>query len=267
MKTVNALTVFDISDDEIGLAHCHPGMFGAELKWSGSDTSEQFEKNIKDPDRYQLLKSYGWLDPDVITYKYNRYGFRCDEFDDRPAGIALGCSHTEGVGVREQDVWSSVLSKLLGVHVWNFGVGGSSLDTVFRLLDYWLPKLTPKFVAICIPVVARMEVFGGKDINGQDKPINLGHWPSTVERYNPFYREWTVSDANMIMLKRKNLLAIQQLCNKANTALVVKESAAIIAANMSEVRPCARDLMHPGAKNHAYFAQHMYNALPTEIKK
>ena len=24
---------------------------------------------------------------------------------------------------------------------------------------------------------------------------------------------------------------------------------------------------HPGAKNHAYFAQHMYNALPIDIKK
>ncbi len=78
MQTVNAVPVSDISNDEIGLAHFKPVQFSTELKWSGSDTSEQFEKNIKDPDRYQLLKSHGWLDPDVITYKYNRYGFRCD---------------------------------------------------------------------------------------------------------------------------------------------------------------------------------------------
>ncbi len=266
MQTVNAVPVSDISNDEIGLAHFKPVQFSTELKWSGSDTSEQFEKNIKDPDRYQLLKSHGWLDPDVITYKYNRYGFRCDEFDDRPAGIALGCSHTEGVGVREQDAWSSVLSKLLGVHVWNLGVGSSSLDTVFRVLEYWLPKLTPKFVAICIPYVARIEVFVRDGIHRQDIPINLGHWPSNVARYNTFYREWAVSDVNMIMLRRKNLLAIQQLCDKANTALVVEE-ADVIVDNMSVVKSCARDLMHPGAKNHAYFAQHMYNALPTEIKK
>jgi len=266
MKTVNAVTVSDISNDEIGLAHFRPNQFSTESKWAGSDNEAEFEKNIKDPDRYQLLKSHGWLDPDVITYKYNRYGFRCDEFDDRPAGIALGCSHTEGTGVREQDAWSSILSKLLGVHVWNLGVGGSSLDTAFRVLEYWLPKLTPKFVAICIPYVARMELFVSDGIHRQDNPINLGHWPSNVARYNTFYQEWAVSDANMIMLRRKNLLAIQQLCDKANTALVVEESDVIV-YNMSVVRSCARDLMHPGAKNHAYFAQHMYNALPTEIKK
>ena len=79
---------------------------------------------------------------------------RDEEFDDRPAGIALGCSYTEGVGVPEHTTWGNGLGRMLGMHMWNLGVGGGSLDTVFRVLEYWLPKLTPKFVAICIPSVS-----------------------------------------------------------------------------------------------------------------
>jgi hypothetical protein len=258
---------FDISDDDIGSLHRNSRYAGTTQQWSGSDNAALFEKNTKDPDRYQLLKFHGWLDPDVITYKYNRYGFRCDEFDDRPAIMALGCSHTEGVGVREQDTWSIVLSKLLGVHVWNLGVGSSSVDTVFRLLDYWLPKLTPKCVVICLPASGRVELFQHNWDGPGQTPIAVGPWSNGTKHVENFYKSWLSSPFNQIFLKRKNLLAIQQLCDKANTSLVIEEADVIINANMHSARSSARDLMHPSAKNHAYFAQHMYNALPMEIKK
>ena len=34
----------------------------------------------------------------------------------------------------------SSLGKLTNTWVWNLGVGASSLDTVFRLLDFWIVK-------------------------------------------------------------------------------------------------------------------------------
>ena len=265
---------FDISNDEIGLAHNDESLPGRVFKWSGTDTLALFEKNSKDPKTYELLKMHGWLDPECITYCYNKHGYRDEEFDNRPAGIALGCSYTEGVGVPEHTTWGNVLGRMLGMHVWNLGVGGGSLDTVFRLLEYWLPKLTPKFVAICIPSVPRMEVFRGKNPQGIDGPLNIGPWPNSDVRYDQFYRDWIVSDANMIMLRRKNLLAIQQLCNRANIPLVMKHDDLMIGIfardtgikNANETR-LARDLSHPGVQNHDYFAQQIYNNLPTEIKK
>jgi hypothetical protein len=265
---------FDISNDEIGLAHHDKRLCGRVFKWSGTDTLALFEKNSKDPKTYELLKMHGWLDPECITYKYNKHGFRDEEFDDRPAGIALGCSYTEGVGVPEHTTWGNALGRMLGMHMWNLGVGGGSLDTVFRVLEYWLPKLTPKFVAICIPSVSRMEVFRGKDPKGNDRPINVGPWPCAVARLDTFYQTWIVSDANMIMLRRKNLLAIQQLCDQANIPLVMKDEDVMIDTfardtgieYSHEVR-VARDLSHPGVQNHDYFAQQIYNNLPTEIKK
>jgi hypothetical protein len=180
---------------------------------------------------------------------------------------------TEGIGVHNQDAWSSVLSKLLGVHVWNLGVGSSSIDTAFRLLDYWLPKLTPKFVVICLPNSGRVELFQSNQSGLGQKPIAVGPWSKDDgPQVNNFYKAWIDSHFNQILLKRKNLLAIQQLCDKANTALVIEEWNVIVSADYNVARRAqgrmgARDLQHPGAQNHAYFAQHMYNALPMEIEK
>jgi len=248
-----------LTNDDIGLTRRDlKNIAGKTLKWAGSDSHALFEQNIKNPETYKKLKLYGWLDPDCISYKYNKYGFRCDEFDDRAAGIALGCSHTEGTGLPEQSSWPSVLSKLLGIHVWNLGVGAVSLDTVFRLLDYWLPKLSPKFVTICIPSTSRVEVFQNKT------PINLGPWPIDSQTHEYYYKVWNDSDINRILLRKKNLLAIQQLCNTANTKLIMLDSY-LIANNGSGMT--ARDLKHFGVQNHEYFAQQIYKNVPTELKQ
>jgi hypothetical protein len=254
-----------VTDDDIGLSHRNYRHFANKtIKWAGSDTRELFEQNIKNPKTYEKLKLYGWLDTDCISYKYNKYGFRSDEFDDRPAGLALGCSHTEGIGIPEQNTWPSVLSKLLGIHIWNLGVGGVSLDTVFRLLDYWLPKLSPKFVTICIPNIARTELFQSSDL------VNFGPWSTSSKKEEEFYyRKWIDSGINLIQLRRKNLLAIQQLCHSANVKLIMLDSYLILKTSDNDITPdnTARDLKHFGVQNHMYFAQQVYTALTTEIKK
>lgn len=264
--------LYGLTDDDIGLSHRNYRHFANKtIKWAGSDTYELFEQNIKNPKTYKQLKLYGWLDTDSISYKYNKYGFRSDEFDDRPAGLALGCSHTEGTGIPEQNTWPSVLSKLLGIHIWNLGVGGVSLDTVFRLLDYWLPRLAPKFVVIGIPSSIRFELFQDERPSGEHAPYNMGPWSVTNTQIGRYYQGWIDSDINQIQLRRKNLLAIQQLCSNANTTLAMVDIKHIAdthytVSTQTETRT-ARDLKHFGVQNHAYFAQHMYNALPTEIKK
>ena len=67
-----------------------PDLVNKTLYWADSDTEEQYNK-VKD------RVPYG---PNDITYKYNNYGFRCDDFTDwreNPIRILFaGCSMTEG---------------------------------------------------------------------------------------------------------------------------------------------------------------------------
>jgi len=216
---------------------------GQTLYWSGSDNLERYQSNCKSTTRKQLLDKLGFSETS-ITYRYNSYGFRDEEFDDRPCGLAFGCSHTQGVGLPVEDTWPRVLSKLSGTWVWNFGAGGSSLDTVFRLLDFWLPYFTPEFVAICIPDSSRVEVFD------HENPVTLipgSH--SGNDMLTNFYKVWISSDNNMDINSRKNLLAIEKLCNSRNIQLVALDSSEIWGPIT------ARDLLHSGPPGNRRFAE------------
>jgi len=243
---------------DIGIKHQNWKYRKCTMLWSGSDQPDLFNENIKDPEKKERLTLLGWTDPDCISYRYNSYGFRDIEFDDRPAGIALGCSHTEGTGIPESTTWCKVLSKMLNIHVWNLGVGSSSYDTVFRLLDYWLPRLSPKFVVMLEPTGGRVELF-----NNHNLPINVGPWSNSS--HLAYYKLWVDSEINDIISRRKNLLAMRQLCDNANTIFKVLKTSDMMSYPAKENLATARDLMHCGPKSHGIFAQKMYNLLPQEI--
>lgn len=71
-----------------------------------------------------------------IEYKFNKWGFRCIDFDqisdDSLRVISLGCSNAEGVGLPENHTWPFILSNLISrlqnknVANLNLGSGGSS---------------------------------------------------------------------------------------------------------------------------------------------
>jgi hypothetical protein len=233
-----------------GVLHNNYKFRNQTLNWAGTDSQSAFIENCKDLEKLELLNKLGWTEPDCITYSYNSHGFRDGEFDDRDCGVALGCSHTEGVGIPQQATWPTVLSQLTNMHVWNLGVGGSSLDTCFRLLDHWLPVLKPKFVVVCLPPAGRTEVFYN------NRPVNL--LPNKIfdDITGTYYKVWATNEVNTITSKRKNLLAMQQLCNHIPfqylDSLVLKK------------QRWARDLRHHGVESQTDFAQQIYKLLPKE---
>ena len=215
------------------------------LRWAGMDTKELFLENTRDPHKRQKLGELGWLDLDAITYRLNHQGFRCDEFDERPAGLALGCSHTMGIGIPEEHTWPCHLSQLLGVHVWNLGVGGSGLDSNFRLLDHYLPILRPKFVVHAMPHVARVEYYGF----GEFKTI-IAHGLSGKFPFRDFFLEYFFNDVNSDINARKNLLAIKYLCGRAEIPYY------LVDVTESMIRDgAARDLAHAGSTSQKKFAE------------
>jgi hypothetical protein len=122
------------------------------LYWTGSDSEQNFLKNPK-PEYNETS----------ITYVYNTYGYRTKEFELTTPNsniLCLGCSHTEGVGLRYEDVWvSQILNQFLDYNVYNLGFGGGSGDTVTRTLVNCCSVFQPKKVFILWPSMSRFETY------------------------------------------------------------------------------------------------------------
>jgi hypothetical protein len=207
--------------------------------WSGSDYEEKFKLNLADPVTQALLKQYQWLEPECITYQFNSHGFRDQQFDNRNCGLAFGCSFTQGVGVAEQDTWPRLLSKMLGIHVWNLGIGGCALDTIYRISEYYIHMLKPKFVVLLVPPPWRVEYA----TSNTDFELLL---PTTLQANNAgsFVKNWFANEVNSILNRKKNIQALSYICQGASTPLYMLDTQKL--GNDC----CARDLLHPGRQYH-----------------
>jgi len=88
-----------------------------------------------------------------ISYNLNEYGFRASIFDDEQTRAAFGCSFTFGTEVKHTSTWPYIIG------AYNFGVPGSSIQTVTRLIEKWIPKSSVEEVFICLPSPSRREIF------------------------------------------------------------------------------------------------------------
>lgn len=201
--------------------------------WSGSDNIIRWQRNMKDPENYQFLKDRGWDTKFSIQYQFNSHGFRCAEFNNTPVYIALGCSFTEGVGTPVEDTWPWLLSKKLQQPVLNLGVGGSSLDTCFRLLEYYIDKLNIMGVFVLEPPPDRFEIFN------RTTPITILPSTQLTGDLKIIHRYWAAGKDNTNYNIKKNRLAISALCT--NIKLVNLESDKLYTSFQIDM---ARDLMH-----------------------
>jgi hypothetical protein len=99
----------------------------------------------------------------VSGYKINSYGYRCPEFRPLPDGgknvVVLGCSHTFGEGLEEEEIWVSRVAKESNkiLRWWNLGRPGSSADQMIRILYGTEKILFPKIIIACWPAWSRRE--------------------------------------------------------------------------------------------------------------
>jgi hypothetical protein len=99
----------------------------------------------------------------VKVYKTNSLGYRCPEFRPLPDGgknvVVLGCSHTFGEGLEENETWVSQVAtesnKIL--RWWNLGQPGASADLMIRILHGTEKVLFPKIIIACWPAESRRE--------------------------------------------------------------------------------------------------------------
>ncbi len=90
-------------------------------------------------------------------------GYRCPSWDPMPDGkknvVVLGCSHTYGVGLEDNEHWVHFLSKhnTERLRYWNLGQPGASADKIVRILYGTEQLLFPEIVIVCWPLWHRRE--------------------------------------------------------------------------------------------------------------
>lgn len=225
--------------------------------WHGSDSEAAFVKHYHNPHTRQILNKLGWTE-DSIIYELNEQGFRSIPFDPTlSAGMALGCSMTQGEGLLIEQTWPSVVSQKINQPIYNLGVGGCSMDTMFRLAEYWIPVLKPKFVLLAGTFAHRTEL-----CCDDGTFINLSPFTDswlwqvldqpTETLCRDFYKAWIMNTQNGEINYRKNLLAIRAVCNQFSIPLIDLN----VQYNMSRDN-AARDLQHPGPLKQIEFAEKM----------
>lgn len=130
-----------------------PNLANLNTRFYSSDSESAYQENTGKFDKYYY----------DVSYSFNSAGYRAPDFDAVKSPFALihGCSHTEGVGLHEHDLWSTKICKHFGWQCVNLAKSGSAAD--FNILNsmMWfnsdLPK--PKIVLFQVPNVRRFATF------------------------------------------------------------------------------------------------------------
>jgi hypothetical protein len=100
------------------------GLSNRKIFFNSTDSEELYHKN-------KIEKGSNWYYyGNEIEYKFNSWGYRTKEFDnlDNDYLLTFGCSYTEGIGLHYEDMWSTKLSKVLNLDIFNLGSGGNGAD-------------------------------------------------------------------------------------------------------------------------------------------
>lgn len=233
-----------------------PGMnrAGTISIWDSPTEKSQFEKMMADPEHRLYFVKKGWDNPEAITYNVNSHGFRCEEFDNTPCIVALGCSYTFGVGLPLQDIWPTIVGNKLGLKVVNLAWPGQGSDYCFRMAEYWLSRLPVQRCVLLNPPPSRIEVVTNNAaetfmVNSMSAYYNPNDW---------FLNQWMMNEENHRLNNLKNSLAIKQLCADLSIPCQTFEAQVHMSGSREELE-YARDYLHAGPKGHALLAERILN--------
>lgn len=211
------------------------------IDWLPMDTQELFNKNVNL--QRDLLIENRWISR-KIAYRFNQEGFRSDEFSDEEGIIFLGCSHTVGIGLPYEHTWPYMVSKNLGKKCYNLAIGGGSNDLAFRMAYNYIPKLKSSLVVFLVTQSSRLEI-----LNKSDHPFQFFGPGSSPFKNDKFYETWLMNETNLNANLLKNVLAIENICGKNNTRLILLDESEMPRLDL------ARDLAHRGTRSNIEFAK------------
>jgi hypothetical protein len=115
--------------------------------------------------------------------------------------------------------------------------------------------LKPKFLVVCLPPAGRTEIFY------HNRPYTLLPGGSYYGALGDYYKVWATNETNALISNKKNLLAMEQLCNQRQIPFYYSDHRSM---QKKLQHSSARDLRHFGVETQSAFAQQIYNLLPKE---
>jgi hypothetical protein len=224
------------------------------------------------------------FDP-ATGYETNTHGYRCAEFSPLPDGgknvVVLGCSHTFGEGLEENETWVSQVAKESNkiLRWWNLGQPGASADLMIRILYGTEKVLFPKVIVACWPAESRRERL-------DSHPQNLTSNDALLKTEN------NSTDRNNFL---KNIFLLEKFAEKNNskTFHCFAEDAYELDNNLQvlkeyTIKNCwpewdrhhladakrdiittpslARDGVHYGSEHHQVFARKFYERFKSKLR-
>ena len=214
----------------------------------------------------QTKDEYPWNE-----HTLNTHGYRCPEWDPMPDGkknaVVLGCSHTFGQGLNDDEHWVHFLSQhnAKRLRYWNLGVPGASGDACVRRLWGTQKLLDPKIIIICWPDESRREFVDPRHNTKQQDIENFLH--------NVF---WTEKFAEIVNAKIFHCFAHDPIVHKDMEKLNVLDDYPIkncwpwwdkFTQRVPYDKPSyARDGKHYGVEHHRRFAQLFLERFALKLK-
>lgn len=186
-----------------------------------------------------------------IEYRFNDHCFRMDidmEEVEEGCDIYIGDSTTLSFGCHQEDGWAYKHNNK--EQFVNLSQASCGLDTVTRLLGYWVPKLKPENVYLLEPAPNRQE-FMREDGVGWSSGLwhrivvqKMGGHEINDESYfkEKLFLEHVSLEPQVHVQRQKNLDAIQWICKDTN--LYYADHSPI------EWYGESRDGFHPGPEQH-----------------
>lgn len=152
-------------------------------------------------------------------YTYNQLGFRGDSLPLVGKKLmAVGCSHTEGINVNDNETWPYYLSTLLNYSHINFGFTGRSNDYIARCILTYTEEIQPDLVCIMYTYPPRREYYT-KD--GGVEPYHPNPWGWFDENKKEFDSFINISNKNDDFINwYKNHLLITNYLNNKNIPFI-----------------------------------------------
>jgi hypothetical protein len=231
--------------------------------WSGSDTKELYEKNLKIQPQDWYYRNHS------VTYTYNSKGYRTKEFnkiDWAESIVILGCSYVYGVGVDDAHTLSQQLENIMQIPVINLGQGGSSINYNLHnsvILSAGYP--TPRAVIMAWPHHSRCVYYDKYEL------YHYGPWNSEKDSYMDLWSKKEYNTiANAVMAQKifqqvwKDRTVIHEVAYDYATSELLDCKQCIHIDNARDI-PGPNEKGHPGPNTNRNIAEMIYNELKTKI--
>lgn len=190
------------------------------LKYWNSETFDVTEYKWKLEERKgKTFETSGSDNSKKNIYTYNKLGFRGDDFPlSGKKLMAVGCSHTEGIGVNDDETWPYYISKKLNYSHINFGFTGRSNDYICRTILSFTDLIKPDLVLIMYTYSERKEYYTKE---GSVEPFHPTPWGWFEENKKEFNSVVDLSNKNEDIVNwYKNHLLISNFLKNKNIKFI-----------------------------------------------